>query len=84
MQKCAMLSSVRHFTSSCTCSRDGVRCLHHTHLDDVMCGRQPRVVVAAVGCLHTTALAVQIMRTYMADVCPCETLDELSYMVYCT
>ena len=49
MRTCAMLTPVRQFTFSCTCFRDGVRCLHHAHLGNEMCGRQPRVVIAAMG-----------------------------------
>ncbi len=51
-QTCGMLSSeqlahnpVRHSTSSCTCSRNGVQCLHHANSGNVMCGRQPNVLI---------------------------------------
>ncbi len=54
--QCAMLSAeqlahmpARRSTSACTCPGNGVRCLHHTHMDHVMCGRQPRVLIAAIG-----------------------------------
>jgi len=56
MQTCAVMTSeqlanmpARDCTSGCTCSRNGVHFLHHTYLDNAMCGRQPNVLIAAMG-----------------------------------